>query len=246
MITPAAAAMAADARQRLEALADPTVKAGAERYFKGAVPFIGVKSPRVREVARALYRDYGALDAQAIVDGALALLGAPHQEEKQLAVLLLERLKRRWPPTLLAQLEDVFDASVHDWATCDAIAGRVLHPLMTRDRRSIARVARWSRAPHHWRQRAAAVAFVKRARTGAHNDVIIAICSRLVKNPDRFVQLGMGWVLRELYLADADVTLAFLGRHAASIRREALRYAIEKMPKRVQALVLAGHAGSKR
>lgn len=246
MTVRAAAAMAADARQRLHAIADPAVKAGAERYFRGAVPFIGVKSPRVREVARALYGDYGNQDAQAIVDGALALLRAPHQEEKQLAVLLLERLKRRWPPSLLSQLEQVFDESVHDWATCDAIAGRVLHPLMGRDAKAIARVATWSRARHAWRQRAAAVAFVKSARTGAHNDVILAICSRIVKNPDRFVQLGMGWLLRELYLADAHVTLDFLRRHGASIRREALRYAIEKMPKRVQAQVLAEHAEAMR
>lgn len=245
MISREAAALAVDAHQRLEAIADPAVKAGAERYFRGAVPFIGVKAPRVREVARAVYRDYGDRDAQAIVDGALALLRAPHQEEKQLAVLLLERLTRRWPRTLLSQLEEVFDESVHDWATCDALAGRVLHPLMARDPKAIARVATWSRARYAWRQRAAAVAFVKSARAGAHNEIILAICSRVVKNPDRFVQLGMGWVLRELYLADADVTLDFLRRHGASIRREALRYAIEKMPKRVQAQVLAEHAEAK-
>lgn len=240
----AAAAIAADARARLEAMADPAVKAGGERYFKGVIPFIGVKAPRVRDVARALYTDHGTLPTDTLVDAALALLRAPHMEEKQLAVLLLERIKRRWPSSLLARLESVFDEAVDDWATCDGIAGRVLHPLMARDVTCIARVAAWSRAANPWRQRAAAVAFVKSARHGAHTEVVLTICARLVQRPDRFVQLGMGWVLRELSLADRAATLAFLREHLAQVRREALRYAIEKMPAREQAAILAEHAGA--
>jgi hypothetical protein len=64
----------------------------------------------------------------------------------------------------------------------------------------------------------------------------------VVRNRDRFVQLGMGWVLRELFLADRKATLGFLGRHSARINGEALRYTIEKMPKTMQRRVLAEHS----
>lgn len=217
-------------RRRLEALADPAVKEGGERYFKGVIPFLGVKSPVVRLVARDLVREHQAVDARTMVAAALALLRQPHMEEKQLGIVILERIRRRWPPTLLDDIEAIFDEATNDWATCDAIAGRLVHPMLQRDPAIAERMERWSRASHPWRQRAAAVSFVKSARRGGHTRTILAICHRLAQRDDRFVQLGMGWVLRELSLADREATVTFLVSHHDTIRREALRYAIEKLP----------------
>jgi 3-methyladenine DNA glycosylase AlkD len=199
-----------------------------------------VKAPAVRDVFRTLFAEFGALPVETLVDEAFLLLRSPYQEEKQLAVLLLERLRRRWPPALLSRLEPVFDEAVHDWATCDGIAGRVLMHLLG-DPHASQRIAGWSRSRHPWRQRAAAVAFVKVARRGQHTATILGLCEPLSRTDDRFVQLGMGWVLRELFLADADVMLDFLRRHYSHMRREALRYAIEKMPAPLQATLLAEH-----
>ena len=234
------------ARLALEALADPEVKAGAERYFRGAVPFHGVKAPRVREVFRTVFRDIDDQPVETMVEAAFSLLQRPYQEEKQLAVHLLERLRRRWPPDLRARLEPVFDAGVHDWATCDGVSGRVLKVLLERDPGAAAQIARWSRSANPWRQRASAVAFVKLARHGAHSREILDLCDQLATSPDRFVQLGMGWVLRELSLADRDAVLAFLRRHHRTLRREAVCYAIEKLPAPLRQSVLREHAKTPR
>ena len=67
-----------------------------------------------------------------------------------------------------------------------------------------------------------------------------------MKNDERFVQLGLGWVLRELYLADRDLVLSFLAAHYGELSREGLRYAIEKMPAELQMRLLAEHAAAKR
>lgn len=239
-----AQSFASEARRALVAIADPEVKAGAERYFKGAVPFLGVRAPKVRELFRRLVLRYSTQPIDTLLAEAFALLRSPHQEEKQLAVHLLERVRRDWPATLLAQLEPHFDAGVHDWATCDGVSGRVLRVLLDTDSGAAARLVRWSRSANPWRQRASAVAFVKVARHGAHTATILEICRRLTRSPDRFVQLGMGWALRELYLAAPDAVLALLREHLSSLRREAVRYAIEKMPARVQSTVLAEHAAA--
>jgi 3-methyladenine DNA glycosylase AlkD len=74
------------------------------------------------------------------------------------------------------------------------------------------------------------VAFVNEAPHGRYDREILAICRALLRNRDGFVQLGMGWVLRELFLADGSLVLEFLRRHYPLINREALRHAIEKMP----------------
>jgi len=50
----------------------------------------------------------------------------------------------------------------------------------------------------------------------------------------RFSQLGAGWVLRERWLAAPAEVEAFLSVQGPLMRREALRYAIEKMPPALQ------------
>lgn len=81
-----------------------------------------------------------------------------------------------------------------------------------------------------WLQRASCVAFVTLARSGNHNETILEICESAVKNQERFVQLGVGWVLRELYLAVDDQVVEWIKSHFSLMSREGLRYSVEKMP----------------
>jgi 3-methyladenine DNA glycosylase AlkD len=173
---------------------------------------------------------------------AFTLLRARHAEEKQVAVLLLHRYRRELPADFVRRLEPVFDAGVREWGTCDGISSRVLRHLVLRSPAECRRVVSWSRSRHPWRQRASAVAFVNEARHGKHTPEILRVCERLVDNPHRFVQLGMGWVLRELWLAEPDAVLAFLRTHYPKISRDGLRYAIEKMPNSQQKGLLIEHS----
>lgn len=105
---------------------------------------------------------------------------------------------------------------------------------------SLAEVVRqWKDADNLWQQRSSCVSFVKLARFGEHNDVILDICATTVKNSERFVQLGTGWVLRELSLADLDLVTDFIKNNYSCFSREGLRYAIEKMDKNLRAELLA-------
>jgi len=220
-----------EVRRRLQSVASRQVKQGAEAYFKHQVRFLGVKTPGLRAVARDLWPAFGAQPIGRQTDQALGLLHSPYMEERQVGVELLYRARHRIPDRTVIRLEPVFDKVVSEWGTCDGIAGRFLRPLVHRSPWVRARMLTWSRSANSWRQRAAAVAFVTEARHGTHNATILRICGNLIRNPDRFTQLGMGWVLREVSLADRDAVTRFLTAHLFLLRREALRYAIEKMPK---------------
>jgi 3-methyladenine DNA glycosylase AlkD len=67
----------------------------------------------------------------------------------------------------------------------------------------------------------------------------VTVCERVVKNPERFAQLGVGWVLRELSVVDRPRMLRFLSDHHAELSREGLRYAVEKLPPKLRAELLA-------
>lgn len=233
-----------EVRRRIVERADPAVKAGSERYFKYQIRFLGLSAPGIREVAREVEPLLRDRPVSVLIDECFRLLHSPWAEERHVGITLLGRNVRRLPTDFLQRLEPVFDRTVKDWAACDHIAGRILRPLVSTNGAARRRVVGWRNARSPWRQRVAAVAFLGEARYGRRNREILTICRALVKNPDRFAQLGMGWVLRELFLADREIVLDFLRHHYPGINREALRYAIEKMPKSLQSTILAEH-GSK-
>jgi len=84
---------------------------------------------------------------------------------------------------------------------------------------------------------------VKLARFGNHTDQIIKISSTCVKSTERFVQLGNGWVLRELSLADLDLVVKFIKENYENFSREGLRYAIEKMETKLRTKLMKFKVG---
>jgi 3-methyladenine DNA glycosylase AlkD len=225
----------------LSSRADPVVRRNYEWYFQGAVRFIGLKTPEIRKVTREVEPQLRSRPVADLVAECFRLLRSPYAEEKHVAIALLGRNVHCLPPGFLAAFEPVFDATVHDWGACDHIASRILRQRLVASPRDRARVVGWRLASHPWRQRAAAVAFVHEARHGRYTREILTVCGALVRNPDRFVQLGMGWVLRELSQADRARTLRFLAVHYPRINREALRYAVEKLPVDIRRKVLNDH-----
>jgi 3-methyladenine DNA glycosylase AlkD len=235
-----------DILRALKAAADPAVRKSYEWYFKGQLPFIGVRTPRVREIFRVTLSAQGDFLVDKAIADAFTLLQSPAAEQKHVGILLLHRYRRELPTDFLRRLEPVFDASVHEWGTCDGLCSRVLRHLLLRSAADLRRIVGWSRSGNQWRQRAAAVAFVNEARHGRHTAEILEVCARTVKNPERFVQLGTGWALRELWLAEPRKVRAFLRDHYPHFSREGLRYAIEKMPPAQQRTHLDEHARTRR
>ncbi len=228
-------------RKRLKKLAKPSVKEGYENYFKKVTIFHGVKTLGVKRVMKETLPLLSDKSIESIVKEAFSLLESDYSEEKQIGVGLLSRQVKKLPENFLRMLEPVFERGVYDWATCDGIAGRVLRPLLKKDKKTLSHIVSWSLSKNIWRKRASAVAFVNEARHGDYNNEIMLVCSRLAGHPERFVQLGMGWVLRELFLADQEAVLKFLRKNYEGISREGLRYALEKMPDPLKKKILQEH-----
>ena len=226
-------------RKRLQRDASAASKKSYEAYFKGAVSFVGVPRPKVTSAERDVRPLFTALAPDARVRAALHLMRADEMEVRQVGLGVLAREMKTLPDAFLRDVEHHFDEVVRDWASCDMLCGKVLRGLIVRSSKNASAMKRWARAKNLWRRRAAAVAFVNEARRGHHDAVILAVCTQLVNDDERFVQLGCGWVLRELFLASPQKTVDFIEAHVASMSREGLRYAIEKMPKREQKRLLA-------
>jgi 3-methyladenine DNA glycosylase AlkD len=224
-------------QQALVKHGDTKVAKQQSQYFKQVVKHYGLKAKTLSDdVFKPIYdSSIKPLKLNEQIDLACDLLSSEYLEEKSIAISILNKnvkliVKSKEEEKVIQQLASQIDQNVYDWATCDSISSKVICELIKLKPKTMAPIVEeWKDADHMWRQRSACVSFVKIARHGAHNDRIITICKSVVMNNERFAQLGCGWVLRELSLADLDLTTQFIKDHYKYFSREGLRYAIEKM-----------------
>jgi 3-methyladenine DNA glycosylase AlkD len=217
---------------RIQSHADPKKKEWWEAYLKQAITFRGVPMAAIRKEVR----DWLPTDNR--VDLALDLIREPIAEDKLAGILILaEHVVPEGSPTgvsLLPRMVPLFDdGHIADWNTCDWFCVKFMHRLLVRDGPDLApAIASWSDAATLWQRRAALVSFVYLAPRGDENwpglvEMLLRTCATNVKDPQRFSQTGVGWLLRELSKADPRQVEEFVAAHPLS--REARNMAMAKI-----------------
>ena len=219
-------------RRKLLKFARAETKRNYEKYFKGVLTFHGLRSPQVQAIFRKLWPDLKELQPEERKTLAFQLIASSFAEEKQFGILILHNTVKEFAAEqFIHELAELIDQHVYDWATSDGLSGRVIRFLIPQSSNVVQTLVSWKDTPNIWRKRSAAVSFVHHARHGKYTDEIITICDTIVKDPERFVQLGTGWVLRELSLADKKLVLDFIAAHSKYFSKEGIRYALEKVKK---------------
>jgi len=248
---------AAAVRRALLVRADPSRAMAVARFFKTGPGeygegdrFIGVTVPAQRIVAR----QFRSLP----LDEADELLQSPIHEERLTALLILvdqftharagrrerDRIFRLYMKRLTCINNwDLVDTSaapiIGGWlAEGGAALAKQARPNITKQtRHTVARPARrgdllgrLARSTDVWSRRAAMLATLHFIVRGDHREAI-RIATLLVHDRHDLVQKAVGWMLREVgKRASAEALEQFLTRHAATMPRTALRYAIERLP----------------
>ncbi|MDD2716900.1 MAG: DNA alkylation repair protein [Candidatus Wallbacteria bacterium] len=214
----------------LKSQADPKVAANYEQYFKKVIRFHGLKTPEIRNLFSEYYsKSIKTMPFDEQIELAYRLFESKYAEEKSFGIGILKKNLKKLDHSHIKDFEPIIDKHIYDWGTSDSLSGKIISRMIEAHPEYGKLLIPWKDAKCLWRQRSACVSFVNVARFGKHNDTIIKIGSACVKNPERFVQLGLGWMLRELSLADLDLTIKFIKANYRHFSREGLRYAIEKM-----------------
>lgn len=201
--------------------------------------YYGIKTPQLRSLFQTFYGSRMASQATHVqIYAAYRLMEGAYMEEKSAAVMLLVKNLKHLSDGHVEELGKLVDGHVHEWATCDSLSSKVVNLMIKRNNKVASAVAAWKDSRSIWRLRCCCVSFVKVARFAKHNAMIFDICSTCVRHQERFVQLGVGWLLRELSLAAQPSVISFIKQNYESFTREGLRYAIEKMPKELRTELL--------
>jgi 3-methyladenine DNA glycosylase AlkD len=221
---------AAAVRQALRAQARPERVAGAMRFFKcgpgeygeGDV-FIAVTVPAQRAIARQ-FADLPLAEVD-------ALLTSRIHEERLTALFILVRQFTRGDERLRKRIDALYMKRlrfINNWDLVDSSAAQIVGGWLEDKPRG--RLDRLARSPHLWSRRVAMIATFHYIQRGEHRDAT-RIAALLVCDDHDLIHKAAGWMLREVGKRASEPALtAFLDRHAATMPRTMLRYAIEHRP----------------
>jgi len=242
-------------QSRLNASATAATREWWTKYLRGAASFRGVKMGDVRTAVHAWFNEEGLGEYLSVgqqKDLALMLLEEDYSEDKLAGVLFLQEIllpegALEWRSEL-PRFARLFDQGyIRDWSICDWFCVKVLGPLVEQQGEPCARaVLEWRETDSVWQRRASVVTFANLASKGDQNfpgftEMVLDTCSHLLGSQERFVQTGVGWVLREFSRSDQSRVIGFVEANLDRFSREALKNATKYLPPEVRERLHRAH-----
>ncbi len=197
-------------------------KTGKGEYGEGD-KFLGITVPNIRLVAKR-YKDA----AMEIVE---RLLQSEWHECRMCALLILvERFKKAKE----GERKRIFDfylnhtQHINNWDLVDLSAPQIVGGYLTGKPHDVLHTL--AQSPILWEQRIAIVSTLTFIRNNEFADTVL-LAEHFMTQPGKMhdlMQKATGWMLREMGKRDKGILVRFLKRHAATMPRTMLRYAIEK------------------
>jgi 3-methyladenine DNA glycosylase AlkD len=164
------------------------------------------------------------------------LLDSPIHEVRAGALSIMSQQARR-KKTSEERRKELFDLymrrhdRVNNWDLVDLGALYVVGPYLFDKPRDI--LYKLARSKNLWERRTAIVGTGPLIKRGDVTDTF-KIAELLLKDEQDLVHKGAGWMLRTAGGSEPKKLLAFLDKHAATMPRTALRYAMEKLDKKTR------------
>jgi 3-methyladenine DNA glycosylase AlkD len=197
-------------------------KTGKGEYGEGDV-FIGPSVPECRLVAKELR-------ALALPEVDKLIASRIHEERLVALLILIAQFERSKDPAHRKAIFDLYRkrmAFVNNWDLVDLSAPNIVGAWLADKPRDV--LDRLAKSKNVWFRRIAIVATFYFIRQGESKDAI-RIAEILVADEHDLIHKAVGWMLREVDKRASPVALQkFLTRHAASMPRTMLRYAIERL-----------------
>ncbi|HSX05935.1 MAG TPA: DNA alkylation repair protein [Candidatus Saccharimonadales bacterium] len=185
--------------------------------------FLGVTVPKTRLVSK-LFRDLPLRDLE-------QLMTSEWHDERLCALFILVL---QYPRASAAQQKAIYDfyithtAHINNWDLVDASAEYIVGPYLENRPEKMLVLQKLAASTNLWERRIAMLATFDYIRTKHRADEALVIAERLLHDQHDLIQKAVGWMLREIgKRVDRKLLLQFLDKHAATMPRTTLRYAIE-------------------
>ncbi len=226
-------------QRALQEQSNPERALAQQKYFKNLIDFRGIATPQLKIIFRNFRTHVKSLNLIDTIFVARELVSHNFFEDKILAHTVVASKIKELDGNFLRDWEAYFIQHVNNWGICDDFCSNISSLILKTDLNAPNILLEWSLHSNLWLKRAAAVSFVKHTNDKRFHPVILKIARNIVlTTSDRFAQLGMGWVMRYVYLSNSKEWHSFVETHYDQINREALRYLLEKTPASLRESIL--------
>ena len=195
----------------LTSLGDSEVAFGAQAYMKGIAPFIGVRAPERRKVARGLASKLPRPTSDELGQTARALWRLQEREYHYFACDLIEMFIKCADKNFLADHVEFLLSHKSWWDTVDLLGSAAVSPL-TLKYPSVTLMRKWSKSSNIWLNRAS----IQHQR-GRKNDTDIPLLLEILDyhsdQSEFFIAKAIGWALRDLSRVNNLEVKKFLREH---------------------------------
>jgi len=209
------------------AAGDPRRATGAAAYMRDQFPFLGIAAPRQKALSREVLAGLPAPSENDLVAVARACWALPEREYQYFAVGLLRRQVSVCSAAFLPVAGELVTTKPW-WDTVDALAGRVVGPLVAAHPDLVTTMDAWSTDADLWLVRTAILhQLFYRSATDARR--LFDYCDRQAGHRDFFVRKAIGWALREYAKTDPAAVRSFVDTHRDRLSGLSVREALKNL-----------------
>lgn len=216
-------------KKELLSSTDPIRAKGAARYFKtgkgeygeGDI-FIGITVPNQRKICKK-YTNLNLKDLNALL----------HSKEHEFRTCALFILVEKFKLTKSKQIFDLYLKNtkwINNWDLVDGSASYIVGEYLDGNKNKMKVMTKLAKSKLLWERRIAMIATLAYISKGRSEEAI-QIAEILINDSHDLIHKAIGWMLREMGKKVSKETLfKFLNKHAKTMPRTTLRYAIERLP----------------
>jgi len=208
-----------------EAARDPALAPAMVAYMRDQFPFLGIRSPDQKVLARQVLAGLPKPDEDDLRAVALGCWALPEREYQYFACAYLRRHARLCGPGFIDTARHLVTTKSW-WDTVDTLAAHLVGPLVQRHPALVATMDRWSTGDDMWLVRTA-ILYQLTWREDTDATRLFHYCVTQAGHRDFFIRKAIGWALREYARTDPTAVRAFVHAHtdrlAALSVREALK-----------------------
>jgi 3-methyladenine DNA glycosylase AlkD len=224
--------LAAEIRAFCAANADAKEAARYSRYFKegyDAWGLSGRKRPLWNEKKQEWLERYRGLGLRGFLSLGNLLFAGGKYEEGAIAIMFLARHLDQLDARGFARLGKWFEAGIGNWAHSDVLCGEVIAPVLESGRVKLSALAGWRQSKYKYQRRAVPVGMLRLLKGQKDVPPLLEFLRPLMMDPERVVQQGLGWFLREAWKKRPKPVEGFLLEWKDRAPRLIFQYATEKM-----------------
>jgi 3-methyladenine DNA glycosylase AlkD len=195
-------------RAAFETESDAAWAVGAAAYMRNQFPFLGVRTPDRRRLAKAALAGLPPLNEPQLADVARVLWQQPEREFQYAGCDLLSTHVGVMGPEFIDVVHELVVTKAW-WDTIDALAAHTAGPLVRHHRELTAVMDDWVRSDDIWVARTALLHQLT-YRADTDSDRLFAYCRLRAADSEFFIRKAIGWALRTYAAREPERVAEFL------------------------------------